>query len=192
MRRMAIRGPAPSSITSSHGSARSARMHKSSSRVVAGAVDGRLQRHPYQRGCLQARTLGEGRLFAPEAREKYRELVVQGWTDTSAISCRTSGSTPSGTIGGIRSSATPEFALTMRCLVRALRRDSNPPGSTARREAGRRPAITRRSGLNSRFDCSCFADQPFANSDPDEHQSVHEPCNSPPPPPPAPAPERGG
>ena len=54
-------------------------------------------------------------LFAPEAREKYRALVSQGWTDTIRHLFPTSGSTPSGNIGGIRSSATRESGSIMPC-----------------------------------------------------------------------------
>ena len=41
-------------------------------------------------------------LFAPEARESTASWSRKARPTPSAISCRTSGSTPSGTIGGIR------------------------------------------------------------------------------------------
>ena len=49
---------------------------------VPGAADRRLQRDPDRRRTSTSPSAGlKDALFAPEAREKYRELVGQGWTD---------------------------------------------------------------------------------------------------------------
>ena len=118
---------------------------------LAGDADRRLQRHPDRAGRLQAGALGEGRaLLAGSARRSSRSWSTRAGPTRSASSIRTSASTPSGIIGGTRSSATPASASTIRCSARRSRRSSRRPASTASRAAGRRPAITRRCGSRSR------------------------------------------
>ena len=111
----------------------------------AGDADRRLQRHSDRRGRLQARTLGQGRAVrARSAREVSRAGRRRAGPTRSASFIPTSASTPSGIIGGTRSSATPASASTTRCSAR--------PGEKLKRrrrphpEGGRRPATTRRCG----------------------------------------------
>ena len=82
-------------------------------------------------------------LFAPEARQKYRELVAQGWTDairhlhpderiyTFWHYWRNSFERDAG------------IRIDHALLSPALAKRSRPPASTGRRAAGRRPATTR-------------------------------------------------
>lgn len=69
-------------------------------------------------------------LFQPEVRERYEELLSQGWTDAS--------------------SATAGCASTTCCSIRCWRRAWRRPASTAGSGCRRRPATTRRPGRWSR------------------------------------------
>ena len=121
---------------------------------AAGAADRRLQRHPDRPGRLQARALGRRtRCSRREAKAKFARAGRAGLDRRHPRApSRTSASTPSGLIGGTRSSATPASASTMRCSARASRRSSRPPASTAPRAAGKKPATTRRCGSSWKCD----------------------------------------
>ena len=85
----------------------------------AGDPDRRLQRHPDRSGRLQARALGQGRAVrAGGAARNIASWSRRAGPTRSATSTRTSGSTPSGITGGIRSSATRASASIMRCSAR--------------------------------------------------------------------------
>ena len=87
---------------------------------------------PDRAGRLQAGALGEGRALRARGPEEVRRTGRRRAGPTpSARSIPTSASTPSGTIGGTRSSATPASASTISCLARHLRKGSSAPASTA-------------------------------------------------------------
>ena len=83
---------------------------------AAGAADRRLQRHPDRRRTSTSPSAGPRTRCSRRRRARSsRSSSRRAGPTRSASSIRTSGSTPSGIIGGTHSNATPASASTMRC-----------------------------------------------------------------------------
>ena len=90
-------------------------------------------------------------LFAPEAKEKYRELSRRAGPTRSGSSTPASASSPSGITGGTRS-ARRRHPYRSPAAEPALSKKLKRAGVDARRAAGRRPATMRLCGSRSKFE----------------------------------------